>query len=44
MTITWVSEFEKAAHRAVEVLGLSGVPLAGERATVVKDEKTAREV
>tara|TARA_R110001583_G_scaffold66935_3_gene191865 strand:- start:1836 stop:4466 length:2631 start_codon:yes stop_codon:yes gene_type:complete len=28
----------------VEVLGLSGVPLAGDEATVVKDEKKAREV
>jgi translation initiation factor IF-2 len=28
----------------VEVLGLSGVPMAGDEATVVKDEKKAREV
>ncbi|KPU83687.1 translation initiation factor IF-2 [Psychromonas sp. PRT-SC03] len=28
----------------VEVLGLSGVPLAGDEATVVRDEKKAREV
>ncbi|MGB5446631.1 MAG: translation initiation factor IF-2 [Psychromonas sp.] len=28
----------------VEVLGLSGVPLAGDEATVVRDEKRAREV
>jgi len=28
----------------VEILGLSGVPLAGDEATVVKDEKKAREV
>lgn len=28
----------------VEVLGLSGVPAAGDEATVVRDEKKAREV
>ena len=28
----------------VEIIGLSGVPLAGDEATVVKDEKKAREV
>jgi len=28
----------------VEILGLSGVPSAGDEATVVRDEKKAREV
>lgn len=38
------SKVEKAGPATpVQVLGLSGVPGAGDRATVVKDEKTARE-
>ncbi|XPE34244.1 hypothetical protein ACNKHN_18150 [Shigella flexneri] len=38
-------KYEEAGHQIpVEILGISGVPAAGDEATVIRDERKAREV